>query len=230
MDAGEDYEAQPRALLFDWDNTLVDNWDVITEAMNAVYDAFGMARWTVGDAKSRIRESMRDAFPKAFGDRAKEAGRIFSDYFAAHHLDGLQEMPGASALLRALAGSGLHLGVVSNKRGRFLRLEAERLGWTAYFASLIGAADAPVDKPAVAPVELALAGSGISRGGEVWFIGDTDIDMRCARNAGCLPVLLRREPPAPGEFDADPPAIHLPDCAGLTARLRALGVLPTPNM
>jgi phosphoglycolate phosphatase-like HAD superfamily hydrolase len=149
MDASEEYEAQPRALLFDWDNTLVDNWDVITEAMNAVYDAFGMARWTVGDAKSRIRESMRDAFPKAFGDRAKEAGRIFSDYFAAHHLDGLQEMPG---------------------------------------------------------------------------------DMRCARNAGCLPVLLRREPPGPGEFDADPPAIHLRDCAGLTARLRALGVLPTPNM
>src|SRR5215470_9527926 len=51
--------AQPRALLFDWDNTLVDNWDIITEAMNAVYDAFGMARWTVAEAKARIRESMR---------------------------------------------------------------------------------------------------------------------------------------------------------------------------
>jgi phosphoglycolate phosphatase len=220
----------PRALLFDWDNTLVDNWDVITDALNAVYDAFGMPRWTVAEAKARIRESMREAFPKAFGARAKEAGRIFSDYFAEHHLDRLKEMEGASALLQALAGSGLHLGVVSNKRGRFLRLEAERLGWTGHFVRLVGAADAPVDKPAVEPVELALAGSGILRGADVWFVGDTDIDMRCAVAAGCFPVLLRSEPPRAGEFDAHPPALHLPDCAGLTARLRALGVLPSPNM
>ena len=41
---------RPRALLFDWDNTLVDNWDVITDAMNAVYDAFGMPRWTIEEA------------------------------------------------------------------------------------------------------------------------------------------------------------------------------------
>jgi phosphoglycolate phosphatase len=216
----------PRALLFDWDNTLVDNWDVITEAMNAVYDAFAMPRWTIEEAKARIRSSMREAFPRAFGERAAEAGRIFSDYFAAHHLERLREMPGAGALLRELAGADVHLGVVSNKRGRFLRLEAERLGWREHFSSLVGAADAPVDKPAVAPVDLALAGSGISRGPEVWLVGDTDIDMTCAVNAGCLPILLRREPPGTGEFGDQPPALHFHDCAELAARLRALRVLP----
>jgi phosphoglycolate phosphatase len=219
---------RPRAILFDWDNTLVDNWDVITDAMNAVYDAFAMPRWTIAEAKARIRSSMREAFPLAFGERAKEAGRIFSDHFAAHHLDRLREMPGAGSLLRELAGADVHLAVVSNKRGRFLRLEAERLGWTGYFASLVGAADAPVDKPAVAPVDLALAGSGIARGPDVWFVGDADIDMTCALNAGCLPILLRREPPGPGEFGEQPPALHLPDCAGLAAHLRALRVLPPP--
>ena len=218
---------RPRALLFDWDNTLVDNWDVITDAMNAVYDAFGMPRWTIDEAKAKIRSSMRDAFPITFGERAKEAGRIFSDYFAAHHLERLREMPGAGGLLRGLAGSGLHLGVVSNKRGRFLRLEAERLGWTGHFGRLVGAADAPVDKPAVEPVDLALAASGIPRGSDVWFVGDTDIDMHCAVNAGCLPVLVRREAVQAGEFGAYPPALHLRDCAGLAARLHALGVLPS---
>ena len=215
----------PRAILFDWDNTLVDNWDVITEAMNAVYDAFGMPRWTVEQARARIRSSMREAFPRAFGRRAKEAGQIFSNYFALHHLDRLREMPGAGDLLRTLAMSGLHLGVVSNKRGRFLRLEAERLGWTGLFDTLIGAADAVADKPDIAPVELALAGSGIARGPEVWFVGDTDIDMLCAVNSGCLPVLLRGEPPAPGEF-ASAPAHHIRNCAALTACLRNAGVLP----
>jgi phosphoglycolate phosphatase len=218
---------RPRAILFDWDNTLVDNWEVITEAMNAVYDAFDMPHWTVEQAKLRIRASMRDAFPRAFGERARDASRIFSEYFAAHHLDRLHEMPGAGDLLRTLAESGLHLAVVSNKRGHFLRLEADRLGWSKLFASLIGATDASADKPEIAPVELALAGSGISRGPEVWFVGDTDIDMLCAVNSGCLPILLRREPPRPGEFAVSSPARHLCDCLELATCLRDAGVLPT---
>jgi phosphoglycolate phosphatase len=220
----------PRAILFDWDNTLVDNWDVIADALNAVFDAFDMPRWTVAETRARVRASLRDSFPGMFGAHAREAGRIFSDYFASCHLERLQEMPGAGDLLRGLAGKGLHLGVVSNKRGRFLRLEAERLGWTGYFNRLVGAADAPVDKPDPAPVDLALDGSGIRRGPEVWFVGDTDIDIICAINAGCLPVLLRRQPPAPGEFDRCPPAMHLADCDALAAHLGQVGVLRAPIM
>jgi phosphoglycolate phosphatase len=219
---------RPRAILFDWDNTLVNNWGVIAEAMNAVFAAFEMPGWTLAETKARTRASLRDGFPRLFGARAKEAGQIFTDYFAARHLDSLAEMPGAGALLAELARSGLHLAVVSNKRGRFLRLEAERLGWTGHFAHLIGAADAPADKPDIAPVEMALSGSGIPMGADVWFVGDADIDMACAINAGCHPVLLRREPQAPGEFADCPPALHLPDCAALAARLGDVGVLPAP--
>jgi phosphoglycolate phosphatase len=219
---------RPRAILFDWDNTLVDNWSVIAEAMNAVFGAFDMPRWTLAETMARTRASLRDSFPKMFGERTKEAGQIFSDYFAARHLQQLREMPGADDLLRGLAGRGLHLGIVSNKRGHFLRLEAEHLGWTGHFARLIGAADAPEDKPAIAPVELALAGSGVPRGRDVWFVGDADIDIVCAINAGCFPVLLRREPIGPGEFDNHKPGLHLPDCAALAARLGDAGVLPVP--
>ena len=218
---------RPAAILFDWDNTLVDNWPVIAEAMNAVFAAFGMALWTLAETKARTRASLRDSFPQLFGERAKEAGRIFTDHFAERHLAALAEMPGAGRLLEQLAGSGLHLAVVSNKRGRFLRLEAEHLGWTRHFAQLVGAADAAADKPDVAPVELALAGSGIARGPEVWFVGDADIDMACALNAGCLPVLLRREPPDKAEFSGCEPVLYFPNCHDLARRLGEVGVLPT---
>ncbi len=221
---------RPRAILFDWDNTLVDNWNVIAEAMNAAFDACDMPRWTIAETMARTRASLRDSFPRMFGARAKEAGRIFSGYFAERHLEQLREIPGAGDLLRGLAATGLHLGIVSNKRGRFLRLEAAHLGWTGHFQRLIGAADAPEDKPAVAPVDLALAGSGIARGPHVWFVGDADIDMACAVNAGCLPVLLRREPPGPREFEPHKPALHLADCRALAARLSEAGVLPAPIM
>jgi len=35
-----------------------------------------------------------------------------------------------------------------------------------------------------------LAPSGVPAGEEVWFVGDTAIDMECAQNSGCIAVLL----------------------------------------
>ena len=51
--------------------------------------------------------------------------------------------------------------VVSNKTGRFLRAEAQHLGWGSLFQRLIGAGDAAFDKPDAAPVHMALEGSGL---------------------------------------------------------------------
>ena len=39
-------------------------------------------------------------------------------------------------------------------------------------------------------MHLALAPSGIPAGEDVWFVGDTAIDMECAKNSGCVGVLL----------------------------------------
>jgi len=211
--------ARPRALLFDWDNTLVDTWLAIQHAMNATLEAMGQPAWSLEETKARVRASAREAFPRMFGARAPEATAIFYRTYEADHLEKLRERPGASAMLRGLADGGFYLGVVSNKQGRLLRREAAHLGWEIWLRTLVGATDAAHDKPAVEPVELALAGSGVARGAEVWFVGDTDIDMLCAVNAGCVPVLLREEPPGSGEFPQGEPAIHLPSCQALVELL-----------
>lgn len=209
---------KPRAILFDWDSTLADNWQAIHAAMNVALTSMGQAAWTLEQSRQRIKSSLRDSFPTVFGERWREAMHIYRDAYTASHLDLLREMPGAGHMLAGLRGRGLYLGVVSNKMGHYLRLEAEHLGWTGYFGRLVGAHDTAEDKPAVAPVDLALSGSGIERGAEVWFVGDTDLDMRCAINAGCTPVLLRKAPPSPGEFAHAMPAHHFDNCMAL-ARL-----------
>lgn len=185
-----DHVNPPRAILFDWDNTLVDNWDVILASLNTALVAMDLVPWTLSESRERIKHSLRDGFPTMFGDRWPEARKIFYDHFTAMHLDGLRPMPGATELLGALANTDIYLGVVSNKRGDLLRREAEHLGWSGYFGSLVGADDAPEDKPAVAPVDMALDGSGIERGADVWLVGDNDIDIMCARNAACIAVLV----------------------------------------
>ena len=213
---------RPRALLFDWDNTLVDTWPVIHDALNHTLVAMGHRAWTFAETRQRVRRSAREAFPELFGARWEEARDIFYARFGAVHLEALAVMPGAAAALRVLSAAGLWLAVVSNKNGDLLRREARHLGWDGYFAALVGATDAAADKPAADVVTLALAGSGLEPGPDVWLAGDTDIDLECAVNARCVPVLVRGEAPQPDEFTGREPALFVRSCEELTALVAGL--------
>lgn len=207
--------AKPRAILFDWDNTLVDTWPAIHAAMAETQRAMGQAPWTLDETRANVRRSLRDAFPDMFGDRWTEARDVFYQTFLAVHLDLLQARPGAAEMLARLSETGLYLGVVSNKTGEYLRLEANHLGWARYFGRLVGATDAPADKPAIAPVDLALAGSGVARGADVWFVGDTAIDIECARNAGLAAIAMGDLPSDSPEFARQAPDVVLKACRDL---------------
>ncbi len=161
--AGKPRAIPPRAILFDWDNTLVDSWPTILDALNTTFEAFGMAPWSMAEARQRVRHSMRDSFPKLFGDKWKDAGEVFYERYAAIHVKKLQPLAGAEEMLEFLTDAGIHLAVVSNKKGDFLRHEAKHFGWDRFFGALVGALDAGKDKPDPEVVDLALAGTGIER-------------------------------------------------------------------
>ncbi|HEV2549301.1 MAG TPA: HAD family hydrolase [Stellaceae bacterium] len=205
---------RPRALLFDWDNTLIDSWDTIHAALVVTFEAMGHEPWTMAETKLRVARSLRDSFPALFGERWEEARKLYLDTFTAIHLERLRPIEGAEALLTELAADGFYLGVVSNKTGRVLRREAEHLGWTHHFRRLVGAGDAAVDKPMAAPVLLALEGSGISCA-ETWYVGDTALDLECAKNAGCVGVLLGARALEEESFARFPPALHSRSCMAL---------------
>ena len=214
----------PKAILFDWDNTLVDSWGTIHEALNQTFRIMGTPLWSLDEVKLRVRHSLRDSFPRLFGESWEQARTLYLANFEALHLDRLMPLPGAAALVEALHESGFYLGVVSNKTGRLLRREVAALGWEPHFQRVVGAGDASADKPARAPVDLALEASGINPGAAVWFVGDTDIDMACAINSGCVPVWVG--PPAEEPLAiAASPAIWFENCEALR-----MAVLPSSHL
>jgi phosphoglycolate phosphatase len=182
--------ARPEAILFDWDNTLIDSWTTIHDALNVVMAAMGEPAWSLDETKARVRLSLRQSFPRIFGQRWTQAQRIYLDAFQAIHLARLTPLPGCRELLESLARRPVYLGVVSNKTGAILRREVEELGWRRFFGSVVGAGDAAADKPDPAAVALALVPSGLTAGEQVWMVGDTWVDVECARNSGCVPILL----------------------------------------
>nr|WP_274610974.1 HAD family hydrolase [Rhodovibrio sodomensis] len=208
--------------MFDWDNTLVDSWAAIHHALQVTFTELGHRPWTLDETKANVRKSAREAFPELFGAAAARAMEIFYATFEQDHLASLTPLPGAHALIEGLAAAGYRLGVISNKQGRLLRAEAAALGWDRHMLVVVGANDAAHDKPDPAVVDYALAGGPLEQAdrGRLWFVGDTDIDLACAHNAGCTPVLLRAAAPGPGEFADCPPSRHFPDCGALRTYLR----------
>jgi phosphoglycolate phosphatase len=211
----------PKALIFDWDNTLVESWEAIHHALVVTFEAMGVTPWSLDETKTRVRRSLRDAFPALFGDRWEEARDLYLKTFTATHLQRIAPASGAAELLGDLQARGHYLAVVSNKTGPVLRREAAHLGWSRFFARLVGAGDAAADKPAAAPIHMALEGTGLAASG-AWYIGDTALDMECAANAGCLAVLLGAQDQADPGFARFPPALQFSACAALGRHLKGL--------
>jgi phosphoglycolate phosphatase len=69
---------------------------------------------------------------------------------------------------------------------------------------------------------MALDGAPVRAGPEVWFIGDTAVDMECALNSGCVPVLLGPSDPASAEFSEFKPTLAFHDSAALFLHIRTL--------
>jgi phosphoglycolate phosphatase len=209
----------PSVLLYDWDNTLADGWVAITAALNAVFTEFAMRSWTEAETKARVRVALRESFPLMFGDRWERARDIFYAAFAKHHLENVRPMPGAAEALAA--GATRPQGIVSNKAGPYLRAEVVRLGWQAHFRAVIGAGDAPMDKPHPAPIHLALEQLGHRASPSVWYLGDTALDMQTARAAGVTAVLIGDAGHDGGVAQAAP-HLHFSSALDLAARLRVV--------
>lgn len=214
--------APPHAVLFDWDNTLVDSWEVIHAALCDTFLAMDHEPWTLDQTKAWVRRSTRESFPQLFAQRAAEASRVFYDSYGAQHLDDIRALPGALETLESLAGSGVYLAVVSSKNGSFVRSEAAHLGLDGYFARMVGAADAPEDKPSPAAIAAALEGSPIEPGEHVWYVGDTDIDVVCARNSGCKSMFIGSTEPLVEE-PAEQPDHKFSDLGAFLAFVRDIG-------
>lgn len=181
---------KPKAVIFDWDNTLVDTWPLIHEAIDTTMEAMGREKWGLEKVRSTVHKAMRESFPEIFGDEWQKAGEIYKSTYRSINLEKIRLLPNAMELINKLEEKGIMQFIVSNKIGVTLRKEAAVLGVEKKFFSIVGSMDTSFDKPCREPVDLALLGSDLDpKKDEIWFIGDTIADVECAWNSGCRPIV-----------------------------------------
>jgi len=184
-----------RCVIFDCDGTLVDTLEDIAGAMNLALTENGFPvvplekyRDIVGWGIIRLAEL---ALPQAA--RTKETIRLVSN--CARKLMEEQPFeeslskpyPGIRELLEELKSRKIKTAVLSNKPDPVLcRLMAELFPQHA-FNSVYGLRPGMPPKPDPSSVWELLADMGISPH-EAVLMGDSEIDMETARNAGCYPL------------------------------------------
>ena len=185
-----------KLLIFDLDGTLVDSREDLANSINAMLRHYGkpelphqvIASYIGDGAPMLVRRSLGDPDDESF---VQDALLYFMAWYREHKLDTTYIYEGVRESLDAIQssrnGQALKMAVLSNKPVGPSRAIVEALGLGRYFFQVYGGNSFHTKKPDPAGVQALLEESG-ARPEETVIIGDSDIDVLTARNAGVYSV------------------------------------------
>jgi HAD superfamily hydrolase (TIGR01509 family) len=173
-----------RAVLFDWDGTLVNSYGADSRAYLTMFEALGI-EWGIEDLARHYSPNWYRVYHAARLPRAKwkEADRVWT---RAYKRENPRLMPGAKQVIRALHQDFV-LGIVTSGNRPRVRKQLRQFNLANYFSTCICCEDAPKRKPHPAPLNLALKEIGFEPK-ECLYVGDTAEDIEMSRRAGVRPI------------------------------------------
>lgn len=169
-----------RAVLFDWDGTLLNSYAADARAYLAMFRALGI-RWTIRDVDRHYSPNWHLIYKAARIPRADwvRADRLWEQ---AYRKERPKLLPGARAVLRRLKREFL-LGLVTSGNRRRVRRQLRAFRLNGHFSACVCCEDAPRRKPHPAPLLMAMQQLRIPPR-DCIYIGDSAEDIHMARRAG----------------------------------------------
>ena len=185
-----------KVYIFDLDGTLLDTLGDLAASTNYALRTHGMPEHSIDDVRrvvgNGVRKLMERAIPGGAANPDFEATfATFRQYYMEHSLDTTKPYEGIPETLAELKRRGCRLAVVSNKM-----MAATQELCRYFFPDTIEVAIGENEsqgirkKPAPDTVFAALRKLGVGNG-EAVYVGDSDVDIQTAANAGlpCISVL-----------------------------------------
>ena len=222
-----------KLLVFDLDGTLIDSAQDLCNSVNATLENFARPQLSDGIIASYIGNGalmlVRRAFATDDGKEPSEellahAYKFFLDYYREHKLDYTYAYDGVLQALDALHKvhdqlnvPARSMAVLTNKPVRPAQAICDALGLAPYFQHIYGGNSFATKKPDPEGL-LALMKDAGATPEQTVMIGDSQVDVQTARNAGawCIGCTFGL---APGSLEAIPPDVLVDSPADWTAAL-----------
>lgn len=174
-------------LIFDLDGTLIDSSEDLAISVNAMLRHFGRRELDRETIQSYVGNGAPALVRRALGTDATEAIlaeglAFFLKFYRGHALEHTRLYPGIREAVEKLSRTH-SLAVLTNKPERISTDIIAFLGLSRQFPRVVGGDRFPSKKPDPVGIK-ALMQESNAKAEETVMIGDTDIDVQTARNAG----------------------------------------------
>jgi phosphoglycolate phosphatase len=181
-----------RAFLFDLDCTLIDSKLDLVNSINFMLQEMQRDVLPLATVASYIGHGAPRLVAAVLGREAAEANRkrgleIFLAHYGEHNLDATRAYPGVLEGLEALQDRPM--AVLTNKPKKMSVEILEALGLLKYFRAVYGGDSFEKRKPDPAGAQAILKDLGAIPH-EAAMVGDSDVDIQTARNAGMLAIAV----------------------------------------
>jgi len=183
-----------KAVIWDLDGTLLNTLDDLAASTNAALAQNGLPLRTTDEVRQFIGNGVHKLIARAMPDGGEEHPKFqqvldsFVAHYGAHSRDNTRPYDSILETLDALAAQGVKLAIVSNKID-FAVKELSRDYFGGRMESAVGDDPSRRKKPAPDSVLEAMRQMNVSAQ-ECVYVGDSDVDVITARNAGipCIAV------------------------------------------
>ena len=168
-------------LIFDIDGTLVDNEKVVIATwQETILQLFGK-HYETSDLNFVLGIPGVTTMERLGAENPQEAFVVWGQNFIKHKAE-IELFPHIENTIAALKSKGLDLGLVTSRTHDELNNDFALGEIIEHFDTIICVTDAPRPKPNPDPLLVYLERCGLSPD-EVLYIGDSDYDYHCAKNA-----------------------------------------------
>jgi len=179
-----------RALIFDFDGTLVDASRAISHAFNHALEQVGVSAMLTADIRAMIGRPLREMFQRAQPEMGEtgidQLVHCYREAFAPVACSLSQPIPGLETML-AHFQARCALGIATSRMSNGAEQILGHLGFLSAFSVIIGLQDVTHPKPHPEPIHKAMQALG-AMPEESIMIGDVPDDMRAAKAAGTVAV------------------------------------------
>ncbi|MGI6021203.1 MAG: HAD family hydrolase [Lachnospiraceae bacterium] len=179
--------------IFDMDGTILNTIDDLADAMNYCLKCFDMPVRTVDEVRmfvgNGIHKLVERAVPEGTSDETlEEVFKLFNEYYKDHCAIKTRPYDGICEVIEALRKMGMKTAVVSNKADYAVKSLC-RDYFPGLFDYSVGDREGQRRKPCPDSVNAVLDYFKLDKS-EAVYLGDSDVDLETARNAGMDVIMV----------------------------------------